>query len=609
MRAATEVDRLKTAHRADHLKLARIFRTVRKKGRKKKKNDLKNSSFLEYLENNYTEFKDFQKFILEIINTNKKLISSQDVKYLIAVSALIAITELTIPFSFNLIYIDIIPARNSQLLIYFALVATSIMILGGWLKHLRHKIIANSTAKKEHYNKLALFNSILANRTQELSNKKAKLQNIAENLGLLEENETTQLNMMTIELLLSLIFLAILAFLSSILVVPVAISLYLFYKSSGKYGKEIQKIKEEENRYKTNESIFINEIATGAHSIKANGLTNNFISCTDNYNEDKLRLERHLGIREERFQSINQMISQTTYLFIACLGSIAVNFEQMSLATLATCLLLAGKIISPWQRLFTLRYALEKNKRVKKSITRLIGKTKIYKSIMCPASQATIDERFPIKKLHIKKMIGGKFQFECFIEVGKVVFIRDDSRGIFTDQLFRELSGNLDIRNLELNDGKLNISSLQEHQIIYVDPNNQVFEGTISQNISSFEPDKYFDRAVYWSVLLGVDKFIRRLPNGYETILGEYKESGLDSDTELSLSLIRALAKQPDYILINSHQHAYGENYTSMISNLTDHINTEIGVVISADYNNFNGLSYIESSFTSMSERHQGEKS
>ena len=63
------------------------------------------------------------------------------------------------------------------------------------------------------------------------------------------------------------------------------------------------------------------------------------------------------------------------------------------------------------------------------------------------------------------------------------MFIRDDSQGIFTDQLFRELSGNLDIQNLELNEGKLNISSLQEHQIIYVDPNNQVFEGAISQNI------------------------------------------------------------------------------------------------------------------------------
>ena len=129
------------------------------------------------------------------------------------------------------------------------------------------------------------------------------------------------------------------------------------------------------------------------------------------------------------------------------------------------------------------KYALEKNKRVKKSIAKLIGKTKVSKSIMCPTSQATMDERYPIEKLHIKKMTRGKYQFECFIELGKVVFIRDDSQGIFTDQLFRELSGNLDIQNLELNEGKLSINSLQEHQIIYVDPHNEFFEGTISQNI------------------------------------------------------------------------------------------------------------------------------
>ena len=207
---------------------------------------------------------------------------------------------------------------------------------------------------------------------------------------------------------------------------------------------------------------------------------------------------------------------------------------------------------------------------MKKSIHRLVGKTKIINLLLSPTSRGTKDERVVIDEIHIKKVTGSKLQFECFIERGKVMFIRDLSRGILSDQLFRELSGTLDLQNFEVNESKLNIDSLHENQIIYVDPRSQFFEGTISQNISLFESNKYYDRAMYWSVLLGVDKFIQRLPNGYDTIIGEYKESGLDSGVELALSLIKALAKQPDYILINNHLRAYGEKYTSIISKLAN---------------------------------------
>ena len=65
------------------------------------------------------------------------------------------------------------------------------------------------------------------------------------------------------------------------------------------------------------------------------------------------------------------------------------------------------------------------------------------------------------------------------------------------------------MKNFELNQGQLDAKEIQRNQIIYVDPTNQFFEGTIAQNITSYETNKYLDRAIYWSVLLGVDKYIR----------------------------------------------------------------------------------------------------
>ena len=145
-----------------------------------------------------------------------------------------------------------------------------------------------------------------------------------------------------------------------------------------------------------------------------------------------------------------------------------------------------------------------------------------------------------------------------------------------------------------LNDGDLNSTELTEDQIIYVDPTNKLFEGSIAQNIASYESYKYFDRAVYWSVLLGLDKYIQRLPNGYDTQVGEFRDSGLDSDIELGLSLVRALAKEPSFVLINCHLQAFGRDFIDIMEKLVTYGSSEFGLVLSADSRVLKRLSSIE---------------
>ena len=163
-----------------------------------------------------------------------------------------------------------------------------------------------------------------------------------------------------------------------------------------------------------------------------------------------------------------------------------------------------------------------------------------------------------------------------------------------TDQLFKELSGKAELKNFMLNDGGLTSTELTEDQIIYVDPTNKLFEGSIAQNITSYESYKYFDRAVYWSVLLGLDKYIQRLPNGYDTQVGEFRDSGLDSDIELGLSLVRALAKEPSFVLINCHLQAFGRDFIDIMEKLVTYGSSEFGLVLSADSRVLKRLSSIE---------------
>ena len=84
-------------------------------------------------------------------------------KYTIIASIMIALSELTIPFALNLIYIDVLPSGSTQQLLMLAIFAPVILVLGAWLKQIRYKLIANNSGKKDYDNKMRIFKSILGN--------------------------------------------------------------------------------------------------------------------------------------------------------------------------------------------------------------------------------------------------------------------------------------------------------------------------------------------------------------------------------------------------------------------------------------------------------------
>jgi len=513
-------------------------------------------------------------------------------KYTIIASIMIALSELTIPFALNLIYIDVLPSGSTQQLLMLAIFAPVILVLGAWLKQIRYKLIANNSGKKDYDNKMRIFKSILGN-VKNHPKEGSNLQKSIEDIGLLKNQEYTQIQVLTSDLIISAIFLLILLKISPVLVIPILICLLLLHRNSGTNGRDIERIKEKEYGYKVNESIFIDEIALAANAIKSNGLTNKFVTSTAIVNEDRLNIKKEIGMKEERFRDHNSFISQSTYFSIVCIGSLAINVGHINMATLGTCLLIAGKVISPWQNLFMLRVSLEKNKRAKEIAGYLLDHKVNNKALKAPALRLK-NRRKTVDKIEIKGKTEGCYEFETTINIGQVTYINDRKRGRLTDQLFKELSGKAELKNFMLNDGGLNSTELTEDQIIYVDPTNKLFEGSIAQNITSYESYKYFDRAVYWSVLLGLDKYIQRLPNGYDTQVGEFRDSGLDSDIELGLSLVRALAKEPSFVLINCHLQAFGRDFIDIMEKLVTYGSSEFGLVLSADSRVLKRLSSIE---------------
>ncbi len=76
-----------------------------------------------------------------------------------------------------------------------------------------------------------------------------------------------------------------------------------------------------------------------------------------------------------------------------------------------------------------------------------------------------------------------------------------------------------------------------------------LFSGTILDNLRLFDPHIPRERVEEVARFLGVHEFVLRLPQGYETPLGE-RGAGLSTGEKQLLALVRALLRDPDILLI-----------------------------------------------------------
>ena len=86
-------------------------------------------------------------------------------------------------------------------------------------------------------------------------------------------------------------------------------------------------------------------------------------------------------------------------------------------------------------------------------------------------------------------------------------------------------------------------------EAIMVDGNDSVFNATVLENITCGQTDITRQQALDAAKLVHADHFVRTLPKGYETVLGEFGVA-LDRGQVFRLSLARAIVRQPALLVI-----------------------------------------------------------
>ena len=137
----------------------------------------------------------------------------------------------------------------------------------------------------------------------------------------------------------------------------------------------------------------------------------------------------------------------------------------------------------------------------------------------------------------------------------------------------RVLVDDIDVRNLNLQTLRGNIGIAMQDVFLFSD--------TIEGNIAYGNPDCTFEQVQAAAKIANADEFIREMPEGYDTIIGE-RGVGLSGGQKQRISLARAILKDPSIIILDGTTSAIDMETESMIQNELKKISDERTVFIIA---------------------------
>lgn len=137
----------------------------------------------------------------------------------------------------------------------------------------------------------------------------------------------------------------------------------------------------------------------------------------------------------------------------------------------------------------------------------------------------------------------------------------------------RVLVDDIDVRNLNLQTLRGNIGIAMQDVFLFSD--------TIEGNIAYGNPACTFEQVQAAAKIANADEFIREMPEGYDTIIGE-RGVGLSGGQKQRISLARAILKDPSIIILDDTTSAIDMETESLIQNELKKISDERTVFIIA---------------------------
>ncbi len=493
---------------------------------------------------------------------------------ILVASVLINLLELASPLYINIVYTSVLPSGSMSSLVVMTVAVLLLMVLGGWLKTVRLDLTGGDGARLEHQRRLEGLAHFSQMRLSDyLSASPATHLERLNSINLLRDESALQSLTTAIDLVFSLLFVLVLFLIAGSVGIVAVIAIVIYLLRTLAFARDYEGISKQSDRLELERLSYQTKLMGSIDLIKSNGLGRQFLVGNEQRQEE-LAWQRMVNNNfSGQYQAFGSLMSQLTFAGIVTWGALLVIQGSLLVGALAAALLLAGKILTPWQQAMGLW----------NSYRRLAHARDEYDALMATPVEAEGGEEKLVLAAEGALSLSLDGRPLAVIPTGSVALLRDQQFGaqvrhLFMDLIQIEVDPRLQLNGLPI--GSYHREDLRDG-IAYVDPSRDFFDGTLLQNITSYQPRRYQRRALFWAFLTGLDTTVRSLPQGYSTAMGTSVPSGLSRDTQQLFQVVTALARSPQLLLLDLSDCSYGKEFIDGLQRILGRTKGRTTVLIS----------------------------
>lgn len=473
---------------------------------------------------------------------------------LVGASFTLNILSLALPITLLQVYDRILPNEATGTLTLLIAGVGVALVLEAFLRLGRTTITSWAGSRFEHAMGLSAVETMLHSKMTDFAKDGAGVQlERLNSLTTLRDYYSGQAVLSIADMPFVVIFLLLIGWLAGPLVLVPLVLLVLFSMAALWVGRKLhQSLKkrsvDDERRFN-----FIIEVLTGVHTIKGIGMETLMVRRYERLQENCALAEHGVARWSADAMNIGTLFSQLTMIGVAAYGSTIVIDGGLTIGGLAACTILAGRTMQPIQRALGIWSRLQAIRISEDRIQDLFSMES-----ECHDDQVEferIEGRIDFHDVGYGEGDNQILKHVAFsMKPGETVAIRGEA-GSGKSKLLQLILGSIEATSGEIcidghPVGDIEPMNLRRH-IAYLPQQGVVFHGTILENLTMFRPELE-QSALDAAKLLQLDMVAARLPQGFDTRIGDGAHDSLPSGVKQRLAIARALVDRPSILLFDS---------------------------------------------------------